>query len=136
MRTIYCSACGTAWAIDRTLSVGRAVRCQECFVVFPVPGTPKAVPVLHERAPAPPPPHEGTPARVLNVADFPTDLREAIGPPDTEERTPDASEAPTRPSIPVMSKSEAERRAFDLDERGRPRRRTGARVLRVPDAGE
>ena len=131
-RTIYCSACGTAWAVPAHLTPGRRVRCRDCYVVFAVPELPHRVPVLGSRPDKKGQPDSGTPVRLLDIAEFPTDLREAIGPILPPASEPDPSEAPTNPSLGAVDRAAAERRAFDLDARGDPLRRTGAGIHRVP----
>lgn len=112
------------------------MRCRECYVVFPVPPMPERIPMLHKRARSKEP-QTGTPVKLHHMEDFPPALRKAVGTPtDVVFERDDASEAPTRPSIPAMTREEAERQAFDLDQFGEPRSVTGAKLLRIRDLPE
>lgn len=140
-RTIYCSACGTAWRVAHDLGAGRDVRCKQCFTVFPVPLPIANVPVLSRKSKSKNrqiaediTPEKRTPAQLMDVDDFPTDLRRALSEGTTDPVVIPPSEAQTRPGRPALglSREEAARIAFDLDAQNDPLRRTGAGLLRVP----
>lgn len=118
-RTIFCSSCGLDWRVAISLPAETPVACGSCGNIFPVPRfAPETT--------------EGTPARVYAYEELPAELQaEMATATDLPAAQADASEATTRPSVPIIDMEAAARRAYDLDDSGAPKRRTGAKLIRA-----
>ena len=68
---------------------------------------------------------------MFRVQDMPTELREAIGP--ASEPEPAGEQSPTARPRRRFTSSEAQARAFDLEDEGSPDRRSGVKLLNIDE---
>lgn len=153
-RPVWCPACGRKLIIPMATPTGRKARCGVCRTVFAVPGVPAIGVPTTSAAPEPtpparvdtppqpePPPRGRRPKRPtavgsFNIDDLPKELRAAMGP-DAGKRRPSEPliQVPDDEISPVSDDEirVARRRAFDLDRRNNPMRRTGAGAFNIKD---
>lgn len=136
-RTIYCSNCGCKLTVPMSLQPGRKVKCGACGCVFPVP------PVMTRREKPP------TVVGQYNIKDLPTSLQDAMGAADQPTSPPrrPAPRAQPKPQGPQPGTGadgprpargpaygrRAARKAFDLDKKNNPAKRTGVGMINVKD---
>jgi len=120
-RTIFCSACGGRLSVPAESPAGARARCGRCSAVFSIPERAKKT---------------RTAVGQYQISDLPEELQADINDSATDPDAPVPASAEPKSARSGLSRDALARKAFDLDEKDKPRVQTGARVVEVETLDE